>query len=411
MALTDAKIKSAKSTDKPVKLFDNLGLYLLVSPTGLKTWKYKLRTGGKDTTLTLGDYPTIRLIEARRQRDLIRLKARAGAPVLAEEVQQPVLFRDAADAWLARQRTQWKPAHFERVKKSVERELNPEFGHLALADITPNQVAEFLLRVQARGVNDHAHDLRQRIRNIFRLAQSRGDVDRNPAEAMTAVMTPIPKATHRAALVQRAEVLQMVQKVEATSGHRIIKAAFRLTLLTALRQSEIRFGRWDEIQDLDGPAPLWVIPGHRMKGKEVEKQPPHLVPLSRQAVELLRELKPITHETGMLVPAFQRGRGPISENALNLLLERAGYKGRQTAHGLRSCFSSIMKKRNRADSHVIELMLAHLPPGEVARAYDREEYLDERRALFQVWADIVMEKAPSAAELLGRPRRMTVEID
>jgi integrase len=281
----------------------------------------------------------------------------------------------------------------------------PGFRVHPLKLITAKQIAAFLVAEQARGVNDHAHDLRQRIKNIFRLAQSAGEIDHNSAEAMTAVLAPIPHAKHQPALVVREEMLAMIRQVEAVPAHPIIHAAFRLTLLTALRQGEIRFAAWKEICDLDGDAPIWIIPGHRMKGKTSHVPPDHKVPLSSQAVEFLLQVREMSGKSEWIFPSFQQGETVISGSAVDNLIKRAGFEGRQTAHGLRSCFSSIMKKRNRVDSNVIELMLAHSPPDEIASAYDREEYLEERRELAQIWADIVLDGAPSAAGLLATPRR------
>ena len=344
---------------------------------------------------------------ARAARDRLRIKALDKQPIFESDLeeQRGILFRQAAQNWLVRQKGIWKPAHFRRVQQTVEKELIPVFGDRPIRLITAKEIAASLMKLQAKGVHDHAHDVRQRLRNIFRFAQTAGEIDHNPAETMAAVMAPIPRAKHQPALINHDDALKMVRDVESTSAHPIIKAAFRFSLLTALRQGEVRFSAWSEIRDLDGPEPMMIIPGRRMKGKATNLPPDHYVPLSRQAVELLQALRPMTGAGALIFPAFQQGEGSISENSVNLLIGRAGYKGRQTAHGLRSCFSSIMKKRNRRDGYVVDLMLGHQPPGAVASAYDRELYLDERRALYQVWADIMLEGAQTAAELLSGARR------
>ena len=306
MPLTDAKLRAAQAGPKPYILYDRDGLFVRVGTSGYRIWKYSLRIGGRRTTVTLGDYPYMTLRQARDARDLLRMKARAGEPVLAREKLEAagITFADAAARWLKRQEKLWKPGHYVRVKRSIEEELNPVFGPTPLKLITAKQIAAFLTAEQARGVNDHAHDLRQRLKNIFRLAQSAGEIDHNPAEAMTAVMAPIPRAKHQPALVVREEMLEMIRQVEAVTAHPIMHAAFRLTLLTALRQGEVRFAAWKEIYDLEGEAPIWIIPGHRMKGKASHVPPDHKVPLSRQAVELLLQVREMSGESEWVFPSF-----------------------------------------------------------------------------------------------------------
>jgi len=386
MALTDKTIKNTKPAAKTARLFDGGGLYLEVTPNGGRWWRLKFRYGGKEKRLSLGTYPDTTLKEARDRRDEARKLLAEGVDPSAErkadkqrvQLEAEHSFQTVALAWMRHQAARWEPITRDRVLASLEADAFPQLGAMPIADIKARHVAAVVRAVEARGVGDTAARVLQRIRAVFRFAVVHEMLDTNPTLDVKPDELLKPRhVKHRAALPD-AELHEFLVRLDAYEGDAATSNALRLLMLTAVRPGELRGALWSEI-DLD--AARWRIPPARMKMR-VE----HLVPLSRQAVALLRSIEPLRGSTGLVFPSpFYPGKA-LSEGTLNSALARMGYKGIATAHGMRALFSTVTNECGH-NPDVIERQLAHIERNEVRAAYHRSVYVAERTALVQWWAD------------------------
>ena len=420
MPLSDAQCRKAKAADKPIKLADDRGLYLYVAPSGLRSWRLKYRHAGKEKKLTFGAYPEVSLAEARERRDEARRIIRDGRDPGAErraraeaEAPNPAhLFEAVARDWHARNRRLWSPRHAGDVLHSLERDAFPTLGHLPVRIITTPKVLEAVQAVEARPAIETARRARQRISAVFAYAIAQGLCDHDPAHVVKGALQPLRKG-RQPAIVDLDEARVMLAKAEGEAAHPLTRLALRLLALTAVRPGELRGMRWDEIEGVDwatGAAvePLWRIPAARMKGKLDRKEEvggDHLVPLAPAAVDVLLTVRQLSGRGPLPFPNARRSHVPMSENALGYLLNRAGYHQRHVPHGFRALFSTVMNGRYRADGHVIELMLAHVPKDKVRAAYDRAAHMERRRELAEIWAGLILEGRPDAEVMLDGPRR------
>lgn len=392
MALTTTAIRAAKPRPSRYKLTDGDGLYLLVLPSGVKSWRWRHQEGGREKTVTLGQYPAMALAEARRARDEAR-KGQAASPTRT-------LAAVAAD-WLAAQAPVWKPHHAADVKASLDREMMPTLGARPLASIAAPDILAALRPIQARGAVELAHRLRQRLAALYAFAIASGEATINPAAGIEAALMPVIRQGRRPAVLTMDAAREALQAADATPAHPITHLAHRLLALTVLRPGELRAGRWAEIE-----GDTWRVPAARMKGTTARAAlaSDHLVPLSRQALEHLEVLRPFA-PGALMFPSWSAINRPISENALGLLLRRAGLDGVQVPHGWRATFSTLMNEAFPADRAAIDLMLAHTPQG-VEAAYNRAAHTVRRRELAQAWADMLMEGAVPVGDLVaGRRKR------
>jgi integrase len=278
---------------------------------------------------------------------------------------------------------------------SLTRDILPTLGAKQINDVTAQMVLAELRKVEARGAIETAHAIRGRLSKVFAFAIGEGVAELNPAEMIRQAMKPIPKGGHRPA----ADTLEGARKVmtatESIPAYPLTRLALRFLALTAVRPVEVSSAEWTEI---DGA--LWRIPGWRMKMKRE-----HLVPLSRQAMDVLEAARPFSHRTPFIFVSATSVRKPLSENALNVMLRRAGMQGVHVPHGWRASFSTLMNERFPADRLIIDLMLAHAAKGEVEAAYNRAEHLDRRRELIQIWADLLMAGMPAARSIIALPRK------
>ncbi len=425
--LTDAKIKAAKPRERQYKLTDGGQLYLLVSPAGGRHWRMNYAFGKneagnpKQLTLSLGSYPAMTLTEARKRRDEAKAQLRDGLdPGMQRRIALRTVraegentFERLARKWHEQRKSTWSKVHAQDVLHSLERDIFPAIGTWSMSAITAPVLLDVLAAVEKRGAIETAHRLRQRISDVFVYAIVTGVAETNPAASLSKALKRKPKAKPQPALIDLAEVREMLSACEAQRCRATTKFALRFSALTAARPNEIRFARWHEIEDLDGSAPLWRIPAARMKGdqdRKAEVDGDHVVPLSRQAVDVLQTIAPLTGELPVIFPSDRHLHKPISENTLRALLIRAGYYQRHVPHGFRAAFSTIMNSRAEAlnrpnDRAIIDLMLAHVPPNKVESAYNRAAFMERRREIAQEWADMVMDGIPPAASLLGRPMR------
>lgn len=395
MALTDVRVRQAKTRGASYKLSDERGLFLLVHPNGSKYWRLKYRVHGRnrkgewgliERTLALGVYPDISLAQARQARDKAKEQIKEGEdPVQAKRVAKRAAaikaensFEAIAREWHAKQAPLWTDDHAERVLHSLKTDVFPEIGSRPIAEITAPDILAVRRKVEAREALETAGRLRQRCQAVFRYAVQTGRAQTNPVVDLAGALKT-RKVAHRPALT-RQELPTFLQKLSTYEGHATTKLALRLMVLTFVHTGELRAARWNEF---DEKRAEWRIPAARMKMRRE-----HLVPLSTQALRVLKELRPITGHHDLLFPA-QTGEGrPMSENTMLYAMYRMGYHGRATIHGIRATASTILNEMGwRPD--VIERQLAHAEANQVRAAYHRSEYLEDRKKLMQEWADYV----------------------
>ena len=412
MPLTDVQIRKAKPAEKPYKLNDGNGLHLYVSAAGGKTWRYRYEFEGKEQLLTIGRYPAISLADAREERAAARAALKAGrnptakkqrirskATVNSEPEPSGPTFEAVAREWYDLNKGQWTYTHSGDVLRSLEKDIFPGLGDKPIASLDAPTTLGELRKIEARGAVETARRIRQRMSAVFAYAIASGIATHDPAAQVTKAMAPIVRKGRQPAITDLEGVQEVLRRGEGAPAHPVTKLALRLLALTAIRPGELRGARWDELQDLDGRSPRWVIPAARMKMKKE-----HEVPLSRQAVDAIKALKPLSGRGVLLFPMSRHAHKPLSENAIGYLLNRAGYHGRHVPHGWRAAFSTIMNERFPADRPIIDLMLAHSPKNKVEGAYNRAEHMDRRRELAQLWADLLMVKQASTDEILSALR-------
>lgn len=404
--LTDIAVRKAQARDKPYKMFDSNGLFLLVTPAGGKLWRFRYKIGGKEKLLSIGPYPEVTLAAARDARDEARAGLRAGRdPSLvrkqlrAQAANEDRKFEKVARDWHTLNKSRWTERHTADVMISLEQMVFPLLGNVDVAEITPPMVLDVIRRIEARPALETARRVRQRMSAIFLFAMGLGLATTDPAAVIQKAMAPMTKG-RQPALVTLEEAREALAACEAIPAHPVTRLAMRFLALTHVRPGEVHGTRWTEFEGLEGDEPLWLIPAARMKMKEA-----HKVPLSRQAVEVIEVLRELTGRMPFVFPNGRNAHKPMSENALGYLLNRAGYHQRHVPHGWRATFSSIMNERFPADRAVIDLMLAHAPKDKVEAAYNRAKHLKRRRELSQIWADLLLEGVRPAHEIVAGPMR------
>lgn len=413
--LTDREIKSKQPTDKPFKLSDGGGLFLLVSPSGSKLWRLKYRFHGKEKLLAIGAYPQVGAAEARRVRDEAKAELRAGNdPSVAKKLKKLSGATDSADSlevvardWHGLNKSKWSEHHAQDVIYSLERDVFPLLGNLPVRTITPQSVLAVLRLIEKRPATDLARRVRQRLSAVFVFAISSGRADSDPASVVLGAMAPVTKGK-QPAVTDLATAMTMLAKVEAEVAHPVTKLAHRLLALTAVRPGTLTGTPWQEFDEIDPHDPVWRIPASRMKLKKSKKDDEahdHLVPLTTQAIAVIEALRTLTGRGPLVFPNTRHAHKPMSENAIGYLLNRAGYHSKHVPHGWRSTFSTVMNERYPGDRAVIDLMLAHIPKDRVEGAYNRAQHLSRRKELAQLWADILLDGAKPAVDLLKGPRK------
>ncbi len=397
--LTNAAVKAARPRAVAYKLFDQGGLHLYVAPTGRKSFRIKFRFGGKELLLTIGAVPEVSLDAARARCDQVReLLGRGEDPRTCEVAQtgKARALADVARQWHNHMRPRWTEVHAGDVLASLERDVFPAIGAMPIGAVTVPVILNALRLIEERGSYVTASRVRQRISAVFAYAMAHELADQDPAAIVSRVLTPPAPAQHHPALLEIEDLRELLAAAELVDVAPVVKRASRFLALTAVRFAAVRGARWEEIEDLDGAAPLWRVPAARMKlaaAKKLDVKNDHLVPLSRQAVALLREIcgnmhRGDAHMHGLI---FDCGGGRmIGEKSIGALYDRAGFAGRHVPHGWRASFSTVMNERG-ADGADIERALAHSPKDKVKAAYDRSERLQRQRDLFQAWADLLVD--------------------
>lgn len=419
MPLTDTAIRRAKPLpESPLKLTDGGGLYLEVRPTGAKLWRYRYRIAGKENLFAVGQYAQapsgeskaqsqsrrnagmLTLAEARTKRDECRALVKQGihpaherkAARMEQSARNANTFEAVAREWIDKKKATWTPYYLRQVERFLEADAFPYIGSLPIRNVTAAHLLEIVRRVEGRGAATVALLVRQWASAIFRYAVATLRADVDPAAALKGAIHR-PKVEHRKPL-SRDQISGLVRALDGYAGYRTTVIALRLMLLTFVRTVELRAAQWSEI---DFERAEWRIPAERMKMRQ-----PHIVPLSRQALELLRELKTFTGGRESLFPNYRNPRAHMTATTLNRALERMGFNGKDTigfsAHGFRATASTILNELGyRPD--VIERQLAHAERNKVRASYNQAEYLEERRAMMQQWADMTDDMAKSESKV------------
>lgn len=401
--LTNATVKAAQASARPYKLADAGGLYLYVRPSGSKTWRMKYRYRGKEKLLTFGSWPEIGLSDARARRDSAREQLRNNVDPAAHNGchahSGQTTFEQLARRWFERRRGRWSAEHAADVIASLERDVFPAIGAEAPAAVDAQAVLRILLGVEERGCIESARRLRERISGVFRFAIPLQICTADPAALIADELSPRPVQVPQAALTELDEARELLADAEQVDAPAIVKLASRFLALTVVRMATLRGAEWSEIEGVDwnqldstSGDVQWRIPAARMKLTKVKKADPsaeHLIPLSRQAVAVLREIRALELPGELIFPGRRRGR-PIGEGAIGHLYAAAGYSGRHVPHGWRATFSTILNNRFPERQQLIDQALAHVgKKGKVEAAYNRAQHLDRLRDLFQSWADLV----------------------
>jgi len=386
MSLSDIKIRNAKPKEKFYKLTDGDGLYLHVAETGGKLWRFRYRYDGKEKLLALGSYPAITLYDARRRRDDARKQLAHGIdPGAVRKAQkqsdtaETETFEVIAREWHMKFSQSWTPGHALTIMSRLERDIFPWIGTRPISDIKAPELLTVLRRVESRGALETAHRVRTIAGQVFRYAVSTGRAERDPSGDLRGAL-PQPGEKHHAAITDPKEVAPLLRALDGYSGHYVTKCALRLAPLFFVRPGELRQAEWAEF-DLD--EAVWNIPASKMKVKQ-----PHIVPLCRQAVDILKELKEFTGASRYVFPSGRSFARPMSNNAINAALRRMGFdKNTMTGHGFRAMARTILDEVLRVNPYVIEAQLAHKVPDALGTAYNRTQHLEERRKMMQTWAD------------------------
>ena len=388
MPLTDTACKKATCPEgRPsVRLADEKALYLEVTAAGGKYWRWKYRHGGKEKRLALGVYPDVSLAQARQARDDARKALKDGTDPgqikreakLASAFDQANTFEAVARLWWEHWRDGKSPRHADYALKRLEADAFPVLGNRPIASIKAKDLTQMAKAVQGRGAIDLAHRVLQMAGQVLRYAVAHDLIDRNPAADVKPSDTLKSRKKENYARLDEKELPELLRKIEAYQGGPYTRLAMQLMALTFVRTSELIAARWAEF---DLAAAEWRIPPERMKMKT-----PHIVPLSPQAVEVLKVLHTLSGGRVLLFPGERDHDKPMSNNTILMALARMGYKGRMTGHGFRGVASTILHEQGYAH-HAIELQLAHQERNEVSAAYNHALYLKDRRVMMCDWAN------------------------
>jgi len=387
MSLSDIAIRRARPGNKARKMFDGRGLYLEVAPRGGKYWRLKYRFAGKEKRLSLGVYPDVSLKEARQGcEDARRLLTREIDPSehrralkAARRQQVSNSFEAVAREWFARHRSNWAESHSSRLISHLERDIFPWIGGKPVAGVTPSQLLEVARRVEQRGALETAHRVLQNCGQVFRYAVATGRAKYDPTPVLRGALPPV-KGGHFAALTDPKKIGPFLRVLDGYEGSLIVRCALRLAPLVFVRPGELRRAEWKAI-DLEAGEWRFTV---------AKTDTPHLVPLSRQAGEILRELHPLTGRGRYVFPSGRTPRGdrPMSENAVLAALRSLGIgKEEMTGHGFRAMARTLLDEVLGYRPDYIEHQLAHVVRDPLGRAYNRTAHLPQRRKMMQEWAD------------------------
>lgn len=390
--LTDNAIRRARPKDAPYRLRDGEGLALVIPPAGARWWRFDYRFAGKPRTISLGVYPTVTLSQARERRLQARRDVDAGVDPSAKRqrekhrariAHQDGTFEAIGREWLEKQRIVRAESTMTRNEGVLTRFAFPALGRLPIGQLEPPDLLAMLRPLEAREKHETAHRLRELCGAICRYAVATGRAVRDPTADLRGALTPVPTA-HYGAVTSPEAIGALLRALDGYTGSRVVAYALRLAPLVFVRPGELRGAEWSEL-DLD--QALWRIPSQRVKTRET-----HLVPLSRQAVELFTAAKAHSRGSRYVFPSSRTIERPLSDMALAAALRRLGYDSAEmTPHGFRALARTALDEQLHVRAEIIELQLAHVVPGALGATYNRSQYLDERRAMMQRWADYLDE--------------------
>lgn len=398
--LTNIELKAMAPQAKPYKRSDGGGLFILVQPNGSKIWRLAYRFDGRQKLLSGGPYPKVTLLAARSWRENVKHQLALGldpSQVRREEVQLLAAgerahlvntFEQVGREWLETRTLSWAPRYAALVTGRLEADIFPTVGKLDISQITPRQMLEAIRKVEARGSIEMARRIKNHCSEIFRYAIPDGRCESDPCRDLNPAMAKPRPVQHRAKVASK-DLPSFFVKLNGDGGERMSHLALRWTILTMVRTQETRFAKWSEFEDLDGPEPLWRLSPERMKMRSE-----HLVPLPRQALALLEEIREanIYLKAGnmqygqFLFPVVGSRTMTISENRMLDIMYRIGLRGKATVHGFRGLASTVLNESGLFNEDWIEHQLAHQPRG-VRAAYNAAKYLKHRRQMMQWWAD------------------------
>jgi integrase len=413
MPLTDTTIRNAKPGDKPVKLFDERGLFLIVTPSGGKWWRFRYKFDGKEKLLSLGVYPDVPLASrvvkdeetgktrkikgARELRDEAReLLAQGVDPGENRKAQKATRQNRAANSfevvareWYSKYVSSWSEAHGERIIRRFERDVFPWIGGRPVADVAPSELLSVVRRIESRGALETAHRALANCGQVFRYAVATGRAERDPSGDLRGALPPV-KGEHFAAVTEPKQVGQLLRTLDGYEGTFIVACALRLAPLVFVRPGELRKAEWKDI-NLDVGEWRYTV---------TKTGTPHIVPLSTQAVSILRELHSLTGTGRFVFPGARSYARPMSDNAILAAMRRLGIsKDEMSGHGFRAMARTILDEVLGVRPDLIEHQLAHAVRDPNGRAYNRTAHLPERRKMMQQWADY-LDKLKAGAEVI-----------
>ena len=411
MPLSDLTVRTAKPREKEYKLADGGGLYLLVTPAGGKLWRLKFRVDGREKKLAIGTYPAIGLSDARKRRDDAREVLAAGADPSREKQQAKQrakvsaanTFGEIANEFLAKRRREGLSASTADKSDYYISRMGPVFARLPIAEIAAPDVLAVLRRIEATGNYETARRVLQLAGRVFRYAVATARLPSDPSRDLRGALTA-PQPKHYGAIIEAKRAGELLRAIEGYDGQFLTKLAMQLSANVFVRPGELRHAEWHEV-DLD--AALWTIPAGKMKMRKE-----HHVPLSRQSVDLFRQLHAITGPSGYVFPSIRTRARPMSENTINAGLRRLGFAGDEmTAHGFRSMASTLLNeardpksKKHLWKADAIERSLAHVDSDAVRGAYHRGEHWDERVEMAQWWSDY-LDQLRKGADIVTFPEK------
>lgn len=383
--LTDKAIRALKPKDKPYKAADGLGLYLLVTTTGSRLWRYKYRYLGKEKLAALGAYPEVGLAEARERRDkLRRLRATGVDPVTFQRAASDARvaaaansFKVVADEWFAMKSPGWVAKHSKKVIERLKRDVYPWLGQRPIAEITAPDVLAVLRRIEGRGAIETAHRASGDISAIFRFAVLTQRITSDPCRDLRGALLP-RKGKHLAAVTDPKKIPDLLRAMDGYQGGLVVRCALRLAPLVFVRPGELRTAKW---ADIDFDSADWRFTASKTRQA-------HIVPLSTQAMEILGEIHRVSGHREYVFPGGRSPQRPMSENAINAALRALAIdKSVMCGHGFRAMARTILEEHLKFPAHLIEAQLAHTVRDLNGRAYNRTSFIDERRVMMQRWAD------------------------
>lgn len=385
MALSDTKIRQLKSKEKNYKVSDEGGLYLLVRKSGTKSWQLKYRFLGKEKLLSIGTYPAVSLKEARVHRhEAQKLLANNLDPSAQKQKAKRELkklhdgkFKTVANDWIENQLPRWSPKYATKTRQTLNNWVFPKLNETPVANISSRDLLDVLRAMEVAGIGETTRKMKGVLESIFTFAMVEGHIDNNPATGLEKALKAVPRVNHQRSLPPN-KISEFVYKVQSDTGHPAVRLGLLLLLYTNVRTNEVRHAQWHEI-DIENK--VWTIPADKMKMKS-----DHRVPLSKQSIQVLKQLKLLTGHQTWVVKSPNLIDRPLSENAFLNLLKRIDMTKHTTVHGLRATASTFLNEHGyRPD--VIERQLAHVEKDQVRKAYNHAEYWDERKEMAQFWAN------------------------